>query len=152
MTQEMCPRQHLLFSGFDDTQYRKVANASMEIRLAAGEHLFRQQDVARYFYLLSTGQIKLYRLSAQGEEKVIELVMPDQSIAETVMFMNSGIYPVNAQALRDCVLWRVEMAVYRALLQQSPETSLRLLGFMSQRLHQLMREIEQLTLQQAVEK
>lgn len=149
MNQPMWPRQHLLFSGLDDAQFRQVANAIAEIRLADGEHLFRQHDAARYFYFLSAGQIKLYRLSAQGEEKVIELIAPGQSFAEAVMFMEIGMYPVNAQALGDCALWRVEMAAYRGLLKQSPDTCLRLLGYISQRLHQLIREIDQLTLQNA---
>lgn len=149
MNQLVWPRQHLLFSGFDEAQLLQVANVIAEICIADGEHLFRQQEPARYFYLLGSGQIKLYRLSAHGEEKVIELIAPGQSFAEAVMFMDIGVYPVNAQALGECRLWRVEMAAYRALLQQAPETSLRLLGYMSQRLHQLIREIDQLTLQNA---
>jgi CRP-like cAMP-binding protein len=149
MNQPLWPRQHLLFASFDDGQFRQVAHVMAEVRLADGEHLFRQQDPARYFYLLTAGQIKLYRLSANGEEKVIELIAAGQSFAEAVMFMDFGVYPVNAQALGDCALLRVDMAAYRTLLGQSPETCLRLLGHMSQRLHQSIREIGQLTLQNA---
>jgi len=65
------------------------------------------------------------------------------------MFMDGGFYPVNAQALIDSQLIRVEMAMFRDLLKHSPKTSLKILGYMSQRLHGLVQEIDQLTLQNA---
>ena len=65
------------------------------------------------------------------------------------MFMQGGAYPVNAQAVADSQLVRIEIDAFRSLLEQSPQTCLKILGHMSQRLHGAVQEIDQLTLQNA---
>lgn len=142
-------RQNILFSGLEEDQFTRVAAGSKAIELKEGEILFQQQQAADYFYLLETGEIKLYRLSADGAEKVIELIRAGQTFAEAMMFMDGGFYPVNAQAITESRLIRIEMSMFRNLLEHSPTTSLKILGYMSQRLHGLVQEIDQLTLQNA---
>jgi len=142
-------RQNILFSGLDEDQFSRVIKGSKAIQLKEGELLFEQQQAADYFYLLETGEIKLYRLSPDGAEKVIELIRAGQTFAEAMMFMEGGFYPVNAQAVTESRLIRVEMAMFRDLLEHSPKTSLKILGYMSQRLHGLVQEIDQLSLQNA---
>lgn len=142
-------RNNTLFAGLNDEQFALVLGGSKTLDIKENEVLFRQQQAAEYFYLLVTGDIKLYRLSPDGGEKVIELIRPGQTFAEAVMFMAGGFYPVNAQALTDSRLIRVEMTMFRLLLEHSPQTCLKILGHMSQRLHGAVQEIEQLTLQNA---
>ena len=142
-------RQHILFSGLNKEQFHQVAESSKVVKLKESDVLFEQQQRAEYFYYLETGGIKLYRLSADGGEKVIEILSEGQTFAEAVMFMHGSIYPVNAQALTDCRLMRIEMVLFRGLLEHSPETSLKILGHMSRRLHGLVQEIDQLTLTNA---
>jgi CRP-like cAMP-binding protein len=140
-------RQHYLFAILDDTQLNRVLSAVHGLSLAENEHLFHFGDQARYFYLLRTGQIQLYRLSPGGEEKVIEIIQPGQTFAEAVMFLKTNLYPVSAQAIVNSELWRIDMAVFLSMLQESNELCLRLLGSMSRRLHGAIQDIDQLTLQ-----
>jgi CRP-like cAMP-binding protein len=142
-------RQHYLFAVLDDAQLGRVLAAVQEISLEEGDHLFNAGDQARYFYLLRTGQIQLYRLSPGGEEKVIEIIQPGQTFAEAVMFLKTNTYPVSAKAIVSSGLWRIDMAVFLSILQESSELCLRLLGSMSRRLHGAIQDIDQLTLQNA---
>jgi len=142
-------RSHLLFANLNENQFTRIVASSADVQLTEGEHLFYQQQPARYFYLLEQGSIKLYRLSASGEEKVIELIRDGQTFAEAVMFMQGSVYPVNAQALADSRLIRIDMKIFHSLLEQSPQTCLKILGGMSKRLHGAVQDIEQLTLQNA---
>lgn len=142
-------RQHYLFGILDDSQFERVLPAVQRVSLAEDDHLFHFGDRARYFYLLRTGQIQLYRLSPGGEEKVIEIIQPGQSFAEAVMFFQINVYPVSAKAVLTSELWRVDMAVFLSMLQESNELCLRLLGGMSKRLHGAIQDIDQLTLQNA---
>jgi CRP-like cAMP-binding protein len=147
-TQEQL-RQHYLFGILDDSQFERVLPAVQRLSLAEDDHLFHFGDRARHFYLLRTGQIQLYRLSPGGEEKVIEIIQPGQSFAEAVMFFQINVYPVSAKAVLTSELWRVDMAVFLNMLQESNELCLRLLGGMSKRLHGAIQDIDQLTLQNA---
>jgi len=141
--------RHLLFAELEEPQLTQVIAASLPVRLEAGEELFSHGQRASRFFILETGTIQLYRLSPAGEEKVIEIIQPQQSFAEAVMFMEGNLYPVSARAIFPCELWGFDMNVFRAALQTSPAVCFRLLGRMSQRLHQLLQEIDQLTLQNA---
>ena len=142
-------RGHYLFASLDDSQFARVLAAIQTLDLAEDTHLFHFGDQARHFYLLKAGQIQLYRLSPGGEEKVIEIIQPGQSFAEAVMFLQMPIYPVSAKAVFASELWRIDMAVFLGLLQESNQLCLHLLGGMSRRLHGAIQDIDQLTLQNA---
>jgi CRP-like cAMP-binding protein len=141
--------RHLLFAELEESQRGQVMAAASFVRLDAGDELFSHGQRARHFFVLETGAILLYRLSPAGEEKVIEIIQPRQSFAEAVMFMDGNLYPVSARALAESELWGFDMKTFRAALETSPAICFRLLGRMSQRLHQLLQEIDQLTLQNA---
>jgi CRP/FNR family transcriptional regulator, dissimilatory nitrate respiration regulator len=142
-------REHFLFTILNDAQFARVQTSIHSVTLTAEKHLFHFGDQARYFFLLRTGQIQLYRLSPGGEEKVIEIIHPGQTFAEAVMFLKGSNYPVSSKAVLDSVLWRIDMAMFRGILQESNELCLHLLGNMSRRLHSVVQDIEQLTLQNA---
>lgn len=142
-------REHYLFAVLDHNQFIRVRSGIQSLKLAENDHLFHFGDQARYFFLLKTGQIQLYRLSPGGEEKVIEIIQPGQSFAEAVMFLKFNSYPVSAKAVLNCELWRIDMATFLSLLQESNELCLSLMGGMSRRLHSAIQDIDQLTLQNA---
>jgi CRP/FNR family transcriptional regulator, dissimilatory nitrate respiration regulator len=65
------------------------------------------------------------------------------------MFMSGPVYPVSAVAADTSHLARFVNEDYVGLLRESPDTCLRMLGHLSQRLHMRIREIEYLTLDSA---
>ncbi|QIK37801.1 Crp/Fnr family transcriptional regulator [Caldichromatium japonicum] len=142
-------RRAPLLARLEPHQLERVARHARRIRLAAGQWLFQQGDPAECFYLLLAGQIRLFRLSTEGGEKVIELVGPGQTFAEALMCLNAPRYPVCAAALVDSELIAIESADFRAMLGESVETCFVLLGTLSQRLRALIGEIDALSLHTA---
>lgn len=138
-----------LFEPLSDEQRSRMRDSMREVHLRPGEVLFTQGDPARYFYLICVGAVKLFLLSREGEEKVIDVVPAGQMFAEAVMFMEHRRYPVSAGALAESRLLAFDNEVFLSLLGESPDLTLRLLGTMSRRLHQMVREIDELTLHNA---
>ncbi|MEN8180515.1 MAG: Crp/Fnr family transcriptional regulator [Pseudomonadota bacterium] len=138
-----------LFSKLDDEQMHRVEAMSRKLSLTDGEPLFKVSDQANRFYLVTRGQIKLNRLSMNGNEKVIEIISPGHTFAEALMFSESPVYPVNASAIGDVELLSFDNNAFLALLRESVDTCFRLMGDMSQRLKHLIKEIDDLTLQSA---
>ena len=136
----------MLFTRLTVEQRERVAAHAERIRLDDGESLFKQQDQAERFYLLLSGQIKLYRLSAEGDEKVIEVVTPGATFAEALMFLEKPTYPVGALALKPSELIGFDARDFVAMLRESVDTCLLLAADLSQRLHGLIREINDLSL------
>jgi CRP/FNR family transcriptional regulator, dissimilatory nitrate respiration regulator len=142
-------RAHHLFAGLSPPQLQRLlATASIE-EADAGQLLFDRGQPARHFYVVLEGQLNLVLYSRAGEEKIVDILGPGQSCAEAIMFMEGPVYPVSAMAASRSRIARFSSTDYVAMLRESPETCLRMLGHLSQRLHMRIREIEHLTLESA---
>lgn len=139
----------VLFSHLDEQQLAVVQRTSHEVKLHDGQLFFQAGDPATHFFLVLEGQIKLSKLSLQGQEKVIEIIPAGETFAEALMFGERPAYPVNASAIGKTRLLSFESAPYLKLLRASTETCFHLMSDMSQRLKHLIYEIELLSLQNA---
>jgi CRP/FNR family transcriptional regulator, dissimilatory nitrate respiration regulator len=142
-------RKTVLLAGLAPGQLERVARHAHRVRLDEGQLLFSQGDAAERFYLVLRGQVRLFRLSPEGAEKVIEIVAAGQTFAEALMFMNAPRYPVCAAALGAAELISLDAQDFADMLRASPETCFVLLGALSQRLRALIGEIDNLTLHTA---
>lgn len=142
-------KQGFLFASLTVEQLERIARRARRYRVAEGEGLFEQGDPAERFFLVLAGQIKLYRLSPVGNEKVIEVITPGSTFAEALIFLDRPRYPVGAMALQTAELIGVDAADFKAMLRESIDTCFLLLGDMSQRLRGLIREIDDLSLHSA---
>jgi CRP-like cAMP-binding protein len=138
-----------LLSGLTDEQLDRVARYASRISLDEGQLLFSQGDASQRFFLVLEGQVRLFRLSPDGAEKVIEIVAPGQTFAEALMFLNAPRYPVCAAALCPSELIGIDARDFASMLRDSVDTCFVLLGDLSQRLRALIGEINNLTLHTA---
>jgi CRP/FNR family transcriptional regulator, dissimilatory nitrate respiration regulator len=138
-----------LLSRLTDEQLERVRKRAVQRRLDEGELLFAQGAAAERFYLVQSGQMRLFRLAPDGSEKVIEIVSPGQTFAEALMFLEAPRYPVSAAALAPTRLIAIDAADFAAMLRGSMDTCFVVMGALSQRLRALIGEIDELTLHSA---
>lgn len=142
-------RENLLFRALSEEQMARLCAAITVKSLEQGEHLFEAGSRAEEFYLLAAGQMKLYRLSPAGQEKVIEIIRPGHTFAEALMFLDIPSYPVNAQALSYCELYAIKNRVFLDILRGSVDLCFQVMADISMRLKRHLNEIDSLTLQNA---
>lgn len=143
-------RAHYLLAGITDVQWRTLAPHLHRRHLAAGQTLFSQGDRAEVFFIVRSGAMKLFRVSAQGAEKIMRLVRGGQSFAESILFSDPPRYPVHAQAAEDSELVAIEREAYLRILRESFETCRAVMAQMTQRIQVHWNEIEALSLHGAV--
>ena len=144
-------RRNYLFAGLGDDQYREIVAHAGGVELAAGQLLFAQGDPVGAFYWVAEGLVRLYRVSPQGDEKVIELINPGRLFAEAALFMG-GRYPVNAMAQVGSRLVAIDGAGFLAWLGQDAGRCFKLMAGMSARLHKLVNEIDGLALMKGADR
>jgi CRP-like cAMP-binding protein len=142
-------RGHHLFAGLAPPQMQRLLTVSHVDEYEAGHLLFDRGQPASHFFIVLDGQVNLVLYSKTGEEKIVDIIGPGNSFAEAVMFMEAPGYPVSAVAAVQSTVARFPSREYMSILRESPETCLRMLGNLSQRLHMRIREIEYLTLESA---
>ncbi|WP_210396083.1 Crp/Fnr family transcriptional regulator [Motiliproteus sediminis] len=142
-------KRHYLFSSLSPSELQQLVERVEQVNLEAEQYLFRQQEPAKRFYLVADGQIKLFHTTADGHEKVVELINPGQALAEAVLFMQRPNYPVTAEAVRATRLFAIPGDAYIPLLRNNSDACMRILGDLSMRLHARLNDVVQLTQQNA---
>lgn len=149
------PRHHIearqflkrlpLFADLSAERLDALAAATSEIYAPRGKVIFKRGDPCNGFHTIIYGDVKLCFVSVQGDEKVVELLGPDQSFGEALMFMDSP-HIVQAEALADCMLLYVQKQAIYVEIERNPAFSRRMLSGMSRRVHRLISDVESYSL------
>lgn len=139
----------VLLQHLDDEGLAKVIRTSHVKQLAENSILFEQGSPLTDIYLLISGGIKLQRLAANGNEKVMDIIRPGQTFAEAVLFSGGARYPVSALAIATSVVVCIQAKNYLSLLNSSNDLCLSLMAKLSHRLHWMVNEVDRLTMHSA---
>lgn len=120
-------------------------------RHARVQHVRRGGTVCRRgewmtcFFGLAYGLVKLSLRADGGDEKVLRLVGPGETFGEALVFRERP-NPLDAIALADTMLVVFPSQAVIALLERDPNFARGLLASLSERLHNLVAEVESSTL------
>lgn len=106
-------------------------------------------DPAHCFFFIVNGWVKLYRISREGEETVINVFAPGETFAEAAVFGPMQRYPVNAQAVEDTIVLEIPRTLFVDKIREDSDFALSILGSISARQRYLIQQIEQLTVKEA---
>ena len=110
-----------------------------------GEHLFSDGQRATAFFIIVSGKVKLYKLSADGNEQILHIQTPGDLVAEAIIF-DFETYPAYCQALEDTTLIRLPKSEFIKLLEHFPGICFKIMSAYSRRLRHLVALIEELSL------
>lgn len=130
-----------LLEGLSTAEIARFAHGTREQRVEKGAVLFRRGDPCHGFHLVLSGQVKLAFMTADGHEKVIEIMRPGQTFGEAVMFMDKP-YVVMAQALSDCRLLHISKSIVFEEMERDASFCRKIIAGLSQRLHHLIADVE----------
>lgn len=139
-------RSHHLFEPLNEEQMEELMSSSHLLNIDKGSPLFRQGDPATSFYFVISGSVKVFRLAADGQEKVFDVLSARQTVAEAMLLTDSANYSACAEALEPTQLYRLPSSVYLHLLQSNSRLAFALISRLSGRMQQRLNEIETLSL------
>ena len=139
--------EHFLFSSLSVKAQEALSQQCRAVKLKNDEALFNQGSEANSFYIVLSGSMKLFRVSPDGQTKVIEVIKTGDAFAEALMFLEQIKYPVNAAAMGETEVLAIPNKLYKEILLAEPESALKLMGNMAVKLHRRINEVEILTLQ-----
>jgi CRP-like cAMP-binding protein len=138
-----------LFTGMDDTTAGFFADRGHKKQYEKGAELFAMGDSAHSFFFIISGWVKLYRISREGVETVINVFAPGETFAEAAVFGPMQRYPVNAQAVEDTTVLEISRSLFVDKIKEDSNFALSILGSISARQRYLIQQIEQLTVKEA---
>jgi len=138
-------RKTPMFAILPDEDLRRVAAIAVSRRYGKKETVFREGDRADGFFVVSSGKVKVFKLSDEGKEQVLHVLEPGQSFAEAAIF-EGGAYPAHAEVLADSELLLLPKHAFIDLLEKNPKVAIRMLASLSRWLKRMTDLVESLSL------
>lgn len=136
-----------LFSGLPDEYLIQIASIATEREVKRGETIFNEGDDSKGFYLIISGQIKVYKLSTDGKEQILHIFSDGEPFGEVPVFSGQK-YPATAQAIAKSKLLFIQRNAFVGLIEGNISLALNMLAVLSKRLSHFSMQIENLSLKE----
>lgn len=140
---------HAFFGGLQPEDRDRVIAFSQHRTEPSESILFHHGDPYHGFYLLLEGAVHIYRLSESGRMLVLHVIRPGESFAEVPLFEpdTDRTYPATAETLEDSSMLFIPAERFLQFIDERPRACLHMLGQMSRRLREAVRQLDALSLQ-----
>ncbi len=136
-----------LFEGLTTAEIEAVATLIFEKKFDKGETIFFEGDEADGFYLVSSGQIKVFKMNPMGKEHILHIFGPGEPVGEVPVFSKQP-FPATAEAIVKSTTYFFPRHDFVALIEKHPSIALNMLAVLSRRLRQFAAQIENLSLKE----
>ena len=144
LSAEIVLKKTALFANLSDAELRGLAARTSAKRFARGELLFGEGDPCAGLYIIVSGRIRIFKLSASGREQVLALEGPGSSFAELPVF-DGGNYPAAASAVEATETIFISRKEFQNFCREHPDVALKVIAVVGSRLRRLVGIIEELS-------
>ena len=133
-----------LFAGLSNDDLEALQEIGRVKEHGRGELLFSEGEDAEGFFVVLDGKVKVYKLSAEGKERILHVIPPGGTFAEAAIF-GDGLYPAYAETLQTCKLLFLPKAGFLGLLMSNGRMAINMIAGLSKFLRQFAMQVEELT-------
>lgn len=137
----------LLFRGLSEEELVQLERISEPRHYEKMALLFREGEDGVGFYVVASGQVKVFKTSFDGREQVLHILGPGDPLGEVPVFAGQT-FPASAQALVESRLYFFPRQKLVQLYRDSPSLAMNMLAVLSRRLREFTVLIENLALKE----
>jgi CRP-like cAMP-binding protein len=137
-------RKTALFTSLSENEMDALRSRVTRRHFRRGELLFNEGDSCSGLFLVASGKVRIFKVSAAGREQVLALEGPGSSFAELPVF-DGGKYPASASALEDSEILFISRKDLHNYCREHPDVALKMLAVVGTRLRRLVGIIEDLS-------
>ena len=137
-----------LFEGISADSKAKFEKAMVSRPVRKGEMIFLQEDDAKFFFIIKSGWVKLFRETLDGEEAIVDIITETHVFGNHALFEESK-YSYSAEAVEQTVLCQIPLQTLMDCVTKDQKLAINLMKLFSIRQKKHRREIEHLTIQTA---
>lgn len=133
---------HPIFADVPGTSLSPLIAHGAFRRLDGARSLCCERETAQNWFLLLEGEMESVRHGLDGEERIFCRFAPGDLVAEVLMFVPSGVYPISIRTRMPCKIFQMRRQDLHQLCEREPRVALRLLECASARLCRRLDEVE----------
>jgi len=111
-----------------------ISAGAVMAQYSAGETIFNEGKMPLYYFQIMEGKVKVNNYAQDGREFIQNVRSEGESFGEALLFTNKP-YPMNAVALIDCQVIKLNKDNFMELLKKNPEVYFDLCKALSERLY-----------------
>jgi CRP-like cAMP-binding protein len=125
-----------LFSGVSTADYAGICRVARARDFARGEMLYFEDNAVEQLYLLTSGSVKVTKLSPGGENVILRLTVAGDVLGAGCLF-STGTHCGSAEVLRSCrtLVWQV--SAFKELVVQFPILHQNMVGILGDHLREI---------------
>ena len=112
-----------------------------------GEAIFSEGEDADGFYVVITGRVKIFKLSADGKEQILHFFGPGEPFGEVPVFTGQH-FPASAEVMEESRVFFFPRKSFVDLIKRNPSLALNMLAILSKRLRRFAALIDDLSLKE----
>jgi CRP/FNR family transcriptional regulator, dissimilatory nitrate respiration regulator len=136
-----------LFNGLPENQYSELAGIAIEKSFNRGSTIFSEGDDGAGFYVVTSGRIKIFKLSPEGRTQILHILGPGEIFGEVPVFAGSR-FPANAEAMEESKVLYFKRDALILLVEKNPSIAMGMLAILSRRLRMFATLIDDLSLKE----
>ena len=133
-----------IFSGLTDEELKYILDIINVKEYKRNEIIFFEGDEGISFYILITGEIRIYKLSQEGREKTLALLDEGNFFGEMALLENKK-RSANAQTDSRSQLGVIHKENFYKLIEKYPQIASKMIVHLADRLRRANQQIEALT-------
>ncbi len=136
-----------LFEGLPPEQIEDLAMIVTDQVFRKGETIFSEGEEGNGFYVVITGRVKIFKLSAEGKEQILHFFGPGEPFGEVPVFAGQH-FPANAAAMEQSRVFFFPRRSFVGLIKKNPSLALNMLAILSKRLRRFAALVDDLSLKE----
>jgi CRP/FNR family transcriptional regulator len=136
-----------LFEGLPTRHLEELAMILVDQVFEKGQSIFSEGDEGSGFYVVISGRVKVYKVSAEGKEQILHIFGSGEPFGEVPVFAGQH-FPAHAMALEQSRIFYFPRREFIALIRRTPDLALNMLAVLSKRLRKFTGLIEDLSLKE----
>jgi CRP/FNR family transcriptional regulator len=83
-----------LFKGLPENQLERIRSIAQDLFYDKGKEIFAEGDDGEGFYIVASGQVKIFKLSPEGKEQILHIYGPEILLARLPFFQENSFRPM----------------------------------------------------------
>ena len=130
-----------VFGALYDEELDELIDYGQTIQVTAGKIIFQRDDPSDSVMIVLTGRVKIYNVSAEGKEAVLNFIDEGQCFGEIGMLDGKG-RSADASAISASELFVLKRADVTSFIEKHPEVAWRVIGVLCAKLRRTTEMME----------
>jgi CRP/FNR family transcriptional regulator len=135
------------FTGMPGELLRELEKIAEERVYEKGDMIFYEGENSTGFYMLLSGLIKIYKLSIEGKEQILQFIKPSETFGEVVVFSGEA-FPAHAEAAEKSRVLLFPRRDFLEVIKANPDLAMAMLAILSERLRRFTIQVENISLKE----